>query len=249
MPECPLSMTVSDLLPRIGTPRCPPVIDVTADADFDADPRLIPGAMRWPHETLPHLLPRLAGQSPVFVCQKGRKLSQVAASWARGENVSARYLVGGMQNWTNTMAAPTLDATALPPRREGRTLWIAPRRSDPGDIAAIWVVRRFVDRSARFLFVDTDQVAAAAEVFSAAHVAPNGLAEFTKTLGLAALELDRRVLVTDAADRGAAWHAGALLRGLATLYDTEEDRSEAALAIFDGLFAQDAPARHEGARR
>src|SRR5437764_278563 len=44
----PTSITVQSLSRLIGTPKAPALIDVRTEADFQADPRLLPGAMRRP---------------------------------------------------------------------------------------------------------------------------------------------------------------------------------------------------------
>ena len=44
----PTAITVSMLSRLVGTPAGPFVIDFSADEDFDADPRLIPGSFRFP---------------------------------------------------------------------------------------------------------------------------------------------------------------------------------------------------------
>ena len=46
----------AEMLARlIGTPEAPVVIDVRVPEDFDADPRLIPTALRIAHESVPEL--------------------------------------------------------------------------------------------------------------------------------------------------------------------------------------------------
>ena len=42
-------ISVSTLARLIGTPECPVLLDVRIDEDFDAEPRLIPGAYRISH--------------------------------------------------------------------------------------------------------------------------------------------------------------------------------------------------------
>ncbi len=43
----------SDKLARlIGTPSAPVIIDVRTQEDFEADPRLIPGALKRSHQTV-----------------------------------------------------------------------------------------------------------------------------------------------------------------------------------------------------
>ena len=72
----PNEITIPQLLRLIGTPDCPVLVDVCIDPDHDADPFLIPGALRHPHTDITGLRDRLAGRSCVVICQKGKKLSQ-----------------------------------------------------------------------------------------------------------------------------------------------------------------------------
>lgn len=62
----------------IGTPGAPDPIDVRVDEDFDADPRLIPTAFRWPDRRIEAQAPRLAGRRAVVIRQKGLKLRDLS---------------------------------------------------------------------------------------------------------------------------------------------------------------------------
>ena len=50
------------LLPLIGAPNAPIMIDVCIDEDFALDPRLIPGAFRHPFAEIEGLAPALKGE-------------------------------------------------------------------------------------------------------------------------------------------------------------------------------------------
>ena len=83
----------TDKLARlIGTPKCPALVDVRLDEDFDADPRLIPGSLPRPHDQAPEWAREFAGRSVIVLCQKGLKLSQGAAAWLRHHGVPADTL-------------------------------------------------------------------------------------------------------------------------------------------------------------
>ena len=77
------SITSDKLSRLIGTPHTPVVIDVRLDEDFDADPRLIPGAVRRSHRDTEAWASQLTGQSAIVVCQKGQKLSEGTAAMLR----------------------------------------------------------------------------------------------------------------------------------------------------------------------
>jgi rhodanese-related sulfurtransferase len=152
----------------IGVPHGPTLIDVRIDEDFNADPRLIPGAIRRSHATVSQWAPEFAGRSVVVTCQKGQKLSEGAAAWLRHTGASsAEVLTGGHLAWVEA-GLPLLPASKLPPRdAQGRTIWVTRSRPKIDRIACPWLIRRFVDPVAVFLFVAPSEVQAVAERFAA----------------------------------------------------------------------------------
>ena len=164
----PTEITPKELFRLIGTPDAPVIVDVRIDEDFEADPRLIPGSFRWTHDRIEALSPRLAGRRAVVICQKGLKLSQGAAALLRADGIAAETLLGGEFGWRDA-GLPEVPVTAIPERDgEGRTLWVTRHRPKIDRIACPWLIRRFVDPGARFLFVAPTQVEAVAEKFGAA---------------------------------------------------------------------------------
>lgn len=163
----PNEITPKQLLRLIGTPECPAIIDICIDADFADDPYLIPGSFRHRHDDIPGLINRVAGRPCIIICQKGRKLSQGVAAWLRSDGVAAEYLTGGMYGWRHTPSAPRIPARALPAPVGGNTLWVTRHRPKIDRIACPWLIRRFVDPAARFLFVSPQEVADVAERFGA----------------------------------------------------------------------------------
>ena len=83
----------SDKLARlIGTANMPALVDVRTDADFAADPRLIPGAIRRSHQDAGDWSGDFTGNSAIVVCLRGAKLAQGTAAWLRNADVSAETL-------------------------------------------------------------------------------------------------------------------------------------------------------------
>ncbi len=163
----PTQITVAQLNRLIGTPNCPVIIDVCIDEDFEADPRLIPGARRHPFTKIAELLPELQGKKVIVICQKGLKLSQGAAAILRAEGIDAENLEGGNFAWRDA-GAPLIPATIIPqPNQQSQTVWVTRHRPKIDRIACPWLIRRFVDAQARFLFVAPSQVQAVAEKFNA----------------------------------------------------------------------------------
>ena len=82
----------------------------------------------------------------------------------------AEVLEGGIERWAPA-GLPLVPAAKLPPRdAEGRTVWVTRARPKIDRIACPWLIRRFVDPGAVFLFVAPSEVPAVAERFDAAPV-------------------------------------------------------------------------------
>lgn len=161
------SITVDKLARLIGTPTCPALVDVQIDEDFAADPRLIPGATRRPWHRAQELAAEYAGRSVVVICKKGKKLSEGAAAWLRQEGVAAESLEGGALAWAAT-GLPMVPEGTLPARdHRGRTVWVTRARPKVDRIACPWLIRRFVDPGAVFLFVAPTEVMGVADRFGA----------------------------------------------------------------------------------
>ncbi|MGY3585340.1 rhodanese-related sulfurtransferase [Bradyrhizobium sp. USDA 4341] len=161
------SISSEKLSRLIGTAKAPTLVDVRLDEDFAADPRLIPGAIRHSHLDVQDWASRLSGQSVVVICQKGQKLSEGTAAWLRCGNIAAEVLEGGHLAW-KAAELPTVPVDKIPKRDgRGRTVWVTRSRPKIDRIACPWLIRRFVDPAAVFLFVTSAEVEAVAERFDA----------------------------------------------------------------------------------
>ena len=119
----------------------------------------MPTSSDWAHE--------FAGRSAVVICQKGAKLSQGVAAWLRHAGVPADALEGGFDGWRKA-GLPLVPTAKMPPRdKQGRTVWVTRARPKVDRIACPWLIRRFVDPRAVFLFVAPSEVEAVAERFAA----------------------------------------------------------------------------------
>ncbi len=151
----------------IGTPHCPVIVDVRDDDDFAADPRLVPASLRRPSVEPWRWEGDVGVRSAIIICQKGLKLSHGVAAWLRHAGHAAESLEGGYLAWVGA-GLPVIPADKLPPRDPvGRTVWVTRERPKIDRIACPWLIRRFVDPDAVFLFVAPAEVTAVAERFSA----------------------------------------------------------------------------------
>ena len=107
------------------------------------------------------------GKSVVVVCHKGQKLSEGTAAWLRHNGIEAQTLEGGFEAWKK--AGELLVRTDKLPERDaqGRTVWVTRTRPKVDRIACPWLIRRFIDPNAVFLFVVPSEVTAVAERFKA----------------------------------------------------------------------------------
>ncbi|CCE12024.1 conserved hypothetical protein [Bradyrhizobium sp. STM 3843] len=161
------SISSEKLSRLIGTSNVPTLVDVRTDEDFAAHPRLIPGASRRSHLDVQEWGKSLTGQSVVVICQKGEKLAEGTAAWLRCQGVPAESLEGGHLGWVQA-EYPTVPVDKIPKRDgRGRTVWVTRARPKIDRIACPWLIRRFVDPAAVFLFVTSSEVEAVAERFGA----------------------------------------------------------------------------------
>ncbi|WP_170570150.1 chromate resistance protein ChrB domain-containing protein [Ruegeria atlantica] len=161
----PNSITPKQLLRLIGTPQAPVSVDICLEADFETDPFLIPGSVRHSAEDINGIADRIGDRAAIIICQKGKKLSQGVVSWLRSTGCAAEYLEGGMYGWRDTPDAPRVPASAVPRRGDGRSVWVTRHRPKIDRIACPWLIRRFVDPDAQFLFVSPSEVEATASIF------------------------------------------------------------------------------------
>ena len=162
----PNTISVEKLVRLIGTPKCPMLIDVRSEADFEADPLLIPSSVRRASTQLDDWAEKYGGQSAVVICQTGLNISQGAAAWLRHHGVSAEALEGGFEAWRQAGFSLVPHAKLPPADPRGRTVWVTRARPKIDRIACPWLIRRFVDPHALFLFVAPSEVVAVAARFA-----------------------------------------------------------------------------------
>ncbi len=249
----PTEIKPAQLVRLIGTPDCPTIIDVRIDEDFDEDPRVIPGARRVPYAEANSLAMSLGETGVLVTCQKGLKLSQGVAAILRAEGVPAETLEGGHLAWRDA-GLPLIDWSKLPHRGEdGHTLWVTRHRPKIDRIACPWLIRRFVDPGARFLFVETGQVKNVAERFGAtpfdiedvfwSHRGEDcSFDTMIREFGLEIEALSRLAVIVRAADTDRldlAPEAAGLLAaslGLSRMYRDDLAQLDAGMALYDMFY-------------
>jgi rhodanese-related sulfurtransferase len=237
----------------IGTAHMPALIDVRTHEDFAADPRLIPGAVRRNHEEATGWGEEFSGRSAIVVCLRGQKIAQGTAAWLRHLHVSAEALEGGFEGW-KAAKLPLVPAAKLPARdAQGRTVWVTRARPKIDRIACPWLIRRFVDPNAVFLFVTPSEVLGVSERFSAAPFDVENvfwshrgeLCTFDvmiEEFGLATpplLRLATTVRGADTARLDLSPEAPGLLAaslGLSRMFDDDLEQLEAGMTLYDAFY-------------
>lgn len=244
----PNEISCKNLSRLIGLPDSPVIVDISIDPDFAEDPFLIPGSFRHPHTDFDGLLARLGGRKCVISCQQGIKLSQGLTSRLRGRGIDAQYLEGGMYGWRDTPMAPRIPFAALPETN----LWVTRHRPKIDRIACPWLIRRFIDPGAEFMFVSPEWVTGVADRYGAT---PFDIPDVALThkddrctfdamldhFDLRTDALDRLSHVVRAADTGSndAPQAAGLLAvsvGLSRLHRDDHSQLDAAMPLYDALY-------------
>jgi rhodanese-related sulfurtransferase len=253
----PDSISCDQLARLVGTPKAPVILDVRRQALRAADPRLLPGARPLDEADLsPEGLGALAATLTgpvVVVCAEGHRLSQGTAAWLRHEGVQAEYLLGGQAAWA-AAGLPLIDPAKITARDgQGRSLWVTRSRPKIDRIACPWLIRRFIDPRAVFLFVAPAEVEGVAERFGAMPYDIEGvfwshrdaLCTFDVLLsefGLSTPALDRLALIVRGADTArldlAPECAGLLAAslGLSRMYSDDLAQLEAGMALYDAFY-------------
>ena len=237
----------------IGTPRCPVLIDVCTPEDHALDPRVIPGAIRRDFAGVAEAAAEFAGRNVVVICQKGLKLSQGVAAWLRHAGIAAENLEGGNLEWAR-LGLPLVPLAKLPARdARGRTVWVTRARPKIDRIACPWLIRRFVDASAVFLFVNASDVEGVAQRFGATPFDIEGVFwshrgekcafdAMVEEFGLAIPPLLRLATIVRAADTARldlAPEAAGLLAaslGLSRMYADDLAQLDAGMGLYDAFY-------------
>ncbi len=246
-------ITAAQLSRLIGLPASPRLVDVRIDEDWADDPRLLPGSRRHDFADPSAWQNEYRGRPVIVVCQKGLKLSQGVAAWLRHAGFDAQTLEGGFEAWRTT-GQPLLETGRLPPRdSRGRTVWVTRARPKVDRIACPWLIRRFVDPDAAFLFVTPSEVLPVAERFNATPFDIDGvfwshrgpLCTFDtmiEELGLKSAPLVQLAAIVRGADTArlelAPQAAGLLAAslGYSRMYRDDLAQLEAAMGLYDAFY-------------
>jgi rhodanese-related sulfurtransferase len=149
----PLSISSDDLYARLGTGNAPMLVDVRKQEAFASDDRMIIGAVHRPPGDVDRWMKSLpTGRPVVAYCVHGHEVSQGVATSLRAAGIEARYLEGGIAAWKEKH---------LPTRRKrdsSENKWVTREHPKIDRIACPWLVSRFINPQAEFIYVPPNNV-------------------------------------------------------------------------------------------
>jgi rhodanese-related sulfurtransferase len=244
------ALSPDKLFRLIGTSSCPAIIDLRED---EGQRLLIPSARPVAASAMESWSTQIDNPA-VVVCADGAQESPAVAAWLRNKGVRAEILEGGFEAWQSA-GLPVLDGSKLPSRdRDGRTRWVTRARPKVDRIACPWLIRRFVDPNAIFLFVAPSEVVTVAAQLDAAPFDFEGVFwshrgeqctfdTMVDELGLNGFEaLQRLRIIVRGADTArpdlvpqcAGLVAASL--GLSRMYADDLEQLDAGIALYDAFY-------------
>lgn len=250
------TIAVDKLLRLVGTGKCPAILDIRSDADFAKEPRLLPSSIRKQADKVAQWGPQFSGRNVIVACRSGGDSGPGVAAWLRHEGAEADVLEGGTHGWS-AAGHPMVPEAKLPKRDgQGRTIWVTRARPKVDRIACPWLIRRFVDPGAVFLYVAPSEVQAVAEKFAGAAFDIESAGAFwshrddrctfdtmVEELGLSSFPaLLHLALIVRGADTGhpefAPESAGLVASslGLSRMFADDLEQLEAGMLLYDSLY-------------
>src|SRR5437870_6530189 len=150
------AISFSDLRASLGAGTI--LVDVRRKAAFQAAGETIAGALRRDPDAVADWRKTLPRASDVVVyCVHGHEVSQAVAQALERDGRKARYLEGGIEKWMENEGP--LDRKP----KAAATRWVTRERPKIDRIACPWLIARFVDAEAQFLYVPSKEVLDAAK--------------------------------------------------------------------------------------
>ena len=228
--------------------RPPLVIDVRREPAYRSAPDLVAGALRRDPAEIGAWAGELPAAASVAVyCVRGHEVSQGAAQALRERGLTAQFVEGGIEAWRET------GGELMPKPANASTRWVTRERPKVDRIACPWLISRFVDRHAEFLYVPTPEVK---KVAAERHAIPYDIPDvqfshdgelcsfdtFLKVYRLTDPALQQLALIVRGADTAhpeiAPQAAGlvSLSLGLSRLFADDHEMLKHGMVMYDALY-------------
>lgn len=258
-------ISVSKLQSQLGSANAPLLIDVRRQAAFDADTQMIAGATwRDPFAIADWVKFMPRHREVIVYCVHGHEISKNAAAALASAGMSARYLEGGIEGWraSGGMLCNKQPSLNIPSATNRPSVWVTRERPKIDRIACPWLIRRFIDPLAEFLYVpSTDVMTVATEKNAIPYDVPG--VQFTHRgdacsfdaliadFALSDPALNELAKIVRGADTGAPEltpQSSGLLAvslGLSALYTDDHEMLAQGMIVYDALYAWLKSARAE----
>jgi len=238
----------TDLYARLGTASAPLVIDVRRNDAFNTDETMIIGALRRPPEDVEHWKKELQQDRPVVAyCVHGHEVSQGVTASLHGAGINTNYLEGGITRWKES---------GLPTRRKrdaSENKWVTREHPKIDRIACPWLISRFVNPQAQFIYVPVQDVAKVAHdvggtPYDIAEVAFGHVGErcsfdaIVRAYDIHDAALDRLATIVRGADTSSPHLAPqcdgllAISHGLSANFHDDHEMLKHGMVIYDALY-------------
>jgi len=249
MESTPTPIAAAQLSAHFGTANAPLIIDVRRTAQYEEDRVQVAGALRRVPEEVTQWLTALPVGRPIVVyCVHGRQVSQSVATQLSASGFEAYYLEGGINAWQAQNLPTRLRTAPASPQ------WVTRARPKIDRIACPWLILRFIDPQAEFLYVPGEQVQSIAAQTGATpfdivgaefgHVGEEcSFDAFIRIFGIVDPALKQLATIIRGADTGhpelTPQSAGlsAISMGLSHNFSDDHDVLRHGLVIYDALYA------------
>lgn len=230
-------------------PDAPLLIDVRREAAFRAAPDMAAGALQRDPVNVEVWAAELPPDAAIAVyCVHGHEVSRNVAKALCGHGLDARFVEDGIEEGLRTAGSAMI---AKP--KDGATRWMTRERPKVDRIACPWLIRRFIDPGAEFLYVPAAEVKTrAAETQAIPYDVPDtafthdgplcSFDAFIRTYRLtdpALLQLATIVRGADTGEPGLSPQSpglAALSLGLSRLIGDDHAQLEKGMVMYDALY-------------
>jgi rhodanese-related sulfurtransferase len=242
-------ISAAALRQSLASAQPPLVIDVRKPPAFLGAPDLIRGALRRDPSRVDDWAKSLpAASTVVLYCIHGHEVSRNTAKSLSAKGLNAFYLESGIEGWRKTGGEFARKPSGA------CTRWVTRERPKIDRIACPWLIRRFVDPEAEFLYVPTPQVRSIAQERDAVpYDVPDvefthrgehcSFDAFVKYFNLREPALEELALIVRGADTNrmelAPQAAGlaAVSLGLSINFQGDHEMLEHGMVMYDALYA------------
>ena len=251
------TLTATHLFSVFGRAAAPLIIDVRAAEAFHSDATMIAGATwRDPSAVMTWRKYIPLHRSVVVYCVHGLEISKNACAALREIGINAVTLEGGIHGWQDAKypIIKKYSDLSIPSAINSPSRWVTRERPKVDRIACPWLIRRFIDPMAEFIFVPTEQVSSQANQTGAiAYDVPGvrfthrgdecSFDAFIHDFGLSDPILQALALIVRGADTdqlGLSGQSAGLLAislGLSHLYTDDHQMLAHGMLVYDALYA------------